>query len=88
MWFSRLMQAAGNITSTPRCVAKNGINSTLNNVLPENILSTVATADTAMTTVFDQLSHHAGTNDVNHIRLEMKASKPRTIPQHVSDLQE
>jgi len=40
-----------------------------------------------MTTVFDQLSHHAGTNDVNQIRLEIKLSKPRTKPQHVSDLQ-
>jgi len=54
---------------------------------PENILSTVATADTAITTVFDPLSHHAGTNDVNQIRLEIKLSKPRTKPQHVSDLQ-
>jgi len=40
-----------------------------------------------MTIVFDRLSHHAGTNDVNQIRLEIKLSNPSTKPQHVSDLQ-
>jgi len=57
------------------------------NCSPENILSRVATADIAITTVFDQSSHQAGTNDVNQIRLEIKLSKPSTKPQHVSDLQ-
>jgi len=81
------MTTAYTVLAHCRAVKMNSIVKNWTKFSPENILSTAAIADIAMTTVFDQLSHHAGTNDVNQIRLETKLSKPRTKPQHVSDLQ-
>jgi len=74
-------------TTNPAMKLTNQIKKCWKKFSPENILSTVATADTAITALFDQVSHQAGTNEVNQIRLEMKLISPRTIPQHVSDLQ-
>lgn len=49
-------------------------------------MSNVAIADIAITAEFETGSHHAGTNVVNHTRLEMKAKRPITRPHSDRDL--
>ena len=47
---------------------------------PENILSMVATAARAITTVFDVSLHHVGMKDKNQTRLTMNATNPSKNP--------
>ena len=57
-------------------------------LIPDIILSIVAIASNPITMEFDVWLHQAGTNDVNHTRLEMNVSSPVISPQRECDLKQ